>query len=86
VTEDWRKLHIEEYHAFYSSPNIIKMISRKIRWVGHIARMGEKKAQHVGSPSRLLFLRYPFLIWDATSTITPAVCHASLSPPKQIPG
>jgi hypothetical protein len=43
VTGDWRKLHNEELHNLYSSPNIIRMIkSRKMRWAGHVARMGEK--------------------------------------------
>jgi hypothetical protein len=44
VTGDWRKLHIEEVHNLYSSPNIIRMIkSRRMRWGGHVARMGEKR-------------------------------------------
>jgi hypothetical protein len=44
VTGDWRKLHNEELHILYSSPNIIRMIkSRTMRWTGHVARMGEKK-------------------------------------------
>jgi hypothetical protein len=41
VTGDWRKLHNEKYHAFCSSPNIIRIISRWMRWVGHVARMGD---------------------------------------------
>jgi hypothetical protein len=41
VTGDWRKLHNEELHNLYSSPNIIRMIkSRRIRWAGHMARRG----------------------------------------------
>jgi hypothetical protein len=41
VTGDWRKLHNEELHTLYSSPSIIRMImSRGMRWAGHIARMG----------------------------------------------
>jgi hypothetical protein len=44
VTRDWRKLHTEELHNSYSSPNIIRMIKlRTIRWAGHTARMGEKR-------------------------------------------
>jgi hypothetical protein len=39
VTADWRKLHNEELHNLYSSPNIIRMIkSRRMRWAGQVAR------------------------------------------------
>jgi hypothetical protein len=38
----WRKLHNDELHGLYSSLNIIKVIkSRRMRWAGHVARMGE---------------------------------------------
>jgi hypothetical protein len=41
VTGDWRKLHDEELHKFYSLPNIIRKIKvRRMRWAGHVARMG----------------------------------------------
>jgi hypothetical protein len=44
VTREWRKLHNEELRDLYSSPNIIRMIkSRRIRCVGHVARMGEER-------------------------------------------
>jgi hypothetical protein len=44
VTGGWRKLHNEEVHNLYSSPSIIRMVkSRRIRWAGHVARMGRKK-------------------------------------------
>jgi hypothetical protein len=44
VTGGWRKLHNEELHNLYASPSIIRIIkSRKMRWAGHVARMGEKR-------------------------------------------
>jgi hypothetical protein len=44
VTGEWRKLHNEELHM-YSSLNIVRVIkSRRMRWVGHVARMGEERA------------------------------------------
>jgi hypothetical protein len=43
VTEEWRKLHSEELHNLYSSPDIIRQVkSRRMRRVGHVARMGEE--------------------------------------------
>jgi hypothetical protein len=48
VTGDWRKLHNEELHNLYSSINIIRMIkSRRMGWVGHVARTG-KRGMHIG--------------------------------------
>jgi hypothetical protein len=54
VTGEWRKLHNKELHDLYSSPNIIGIIkSRRMRWAGHVARMGEKRNAYrllVGKP------------------------------------
>jgi hypothetical protein len=50
VTGEWRRLHSKELYALYSSPNIIRVIkSRRLRWAGHVARMGE-----MGSAYRVL--------------------------------
>ena len=54
VTGEWRKLHNEELSDLYSLPNIVRMVkSRRMRWAGHVARMGEGRGVHrvlVGKP------------------------------------
>jgi hypothetical protein len=54
VTGEGRKLHNEELNDLYSSPNIVRVVkSRRMRWAGHVARMGEEMGVHrvlVGKP------------------------------------
>ena len=54
VTGEWRKLHNEELSDLYSLPNIVGVVkSRRMRWAGHVARMGQGRGVHrvlVGKP------------------------------------
>jgi len=54
VTREWRRLHNEELSDLYSSPNVVRVIkSRRMRWAGHVARMGEERGTYrvlVGKP------------------------------------
>jgi len=54
VTAEWRKLYNEGLRDLYSLPNIVRVVkSRRMRWEGHVARMGEERGVHrvlVGKP------------------------------------
>jgi hypothetical protein len=44
VTGEWRKLHVEELNDLYFLPNIVRVVkSRRMRWAGHVARMGKDR-------------------------------------------
>jgi hypothetical protein len=68
VTWEWRRLHNKELYALYSSPNIIRVIkSRKLRWAGHAARMGERRVAYravVGKPEGRRTLGRPKRRWE----------------------
>jgi len=67
VTGEWRRLHNEELNDLYSSPNIVRVInSRRMRWVGHVARMGEERGVYrvlVGKPEGRRSLWRPRRRW-----------------------
>jgi hypothetical protein len=64
----WRKLHNDELHGLYSSPNIVRVTkSRRLRWVGHVARMGEGRGVYrvlVGRSESKRPLGRPRHRWD----------------------
>jgi hypothetical protein len=64
----WRKMHNDELHNLYSSPNIVRVIkSRRMRWAGQVARMGEGRGVYrilVGRPEGMRPLERPRRRWE----------------------
>jgi hypothetical protein len=66
--ESWRKLHNDELHNLYSSPNIVRVIkSRRMRWDGHVVRIGEVRGVYrvlIGKPECKRPLGRPRRRWE----------------------
>ena len=71
VTGEWRKLHNEELNDLYASPNIVWLIkSKRMRWAGHVERMGERRGVYrvlVGKPEGKRPLGRPRRRWKDNS-------------------
>jgi hypothetical protein len=71
----WRRLHNDELHSLYSSPNIVKVIkSRWVRWAGHVARMWEERGVYrvlVGKPQGKRPLVRPRRRWKENIKLDP---------------
>jgi hypothetical protein len=67
VTGEWRKLHNEELNGLYSLPSIVRVIKFRMRWAGHVARMGEGRVVYrvlVGKPEGKRLLGRPRHRWE----------------------
>jgi hypothetical protein len=74
VTGGWRRLHNEELHESYVSTNVIRVIkSRRMRWNGHVTRMGEIRNIYkvlVGKPEEKRSFGRPRRRWEKITEVT----------------
>jgi hypothetical protein len=77
VTGEWRNVHNEELHILFSSLNIVGQIkSRRMRWAGHVSRVGEERKLYrvlVGKPERKRPLERPRRKWEDGIGMDPRV-------------
>ena len=67
VTGEWRKLHNKELSDLYSLPNIVRVVKSRMRWAGHVARMGQGRGVYrvlVGKPEGKRPLGRPRCRWE----------------------
>jgi hypothetical protein len=68
VDGEWRRIHNEELHSLYRSPNVARVIkSRRLRWAGHVARMEEGRSDFkilIGKPTGRRSLGRPSRRWE----------------------
>jgi hypothetical protein len=87
VTAEWRKLHNEELGDLYSLPNIVRVVkTRRMRWAGHVARMGQGRGVYrvmVGRPEGKRPLGRPRRRWEDNLGViaTLSVCLGWLEGP-----